>query len=150
MRIVEYFDCDRKEHWLSKISECEWGAGKYLAVLIRDNTISQMLGDAPKVLMLTEGDELISFCTLSQKDDIQPTNLTPWLGFAYTFPCHRGHRYLGKLIEHAERLARDGGAENLYISTGETGLYERYSFAFMGMMKDVHGEDSRVYIKALV
>lgn len=149
MEIIEYFNAEGREHWLAKISESGWSAGEYLSALIRDNTICQMLGDAPKVLMLTEGDELISFCTLSQKDDIQPTDLTPWLGFAYTFPCYRGHRYLGKLIDYAEHLARADGAESLYISTGEQGLYEKYSFVFLGMMKDVRGEDSRVYIKKL-
>ena len=30
--------------------------------------------------------EQISFCTYAEKDDIQPTALTPWIGFVYTFP----------------------------------------------------------------
>ena len=36
-------------------------------------------------------------------------------------------------------------AKDIYISTGETGLYEKYGYQFWKIMKDVHGEDSRVY-----
>ena len=35
--------------------------------------------------------------------------------------------------------------EYLYISTGEVGLYEKYGYSFWKTMKDMHGEDSRVY-----
>ena len=52
--------------------------------------------------MLTDGDELISFCTYAEKDDIQPTEFTPWMGFVYTFPEHRGHHYVGLLMEEVE------------------------------------------------
>lgn len=30
MEIIEYFNTDNKEYWLSKIKECDWGAGQYL------------------------------------------------------------------------------------------------------------------------
>ena len=30
--------------------------------------------------MLVDGENLISFCTFADKDDIQPTELTPWIG----------------------------------------------------------------------
>ncbi len=32
------------------------------------------------MLLLTDGDELVSYCTYAKKDDIQPTDLTPWMG----------------------------------------------------------------------
>ena len=31
-------------------------------------------------MLLTDGDELVSYCTYVKKDDIQPTDLTPWMG----------------------------------------------------------------------
>ena len=37
----------------------------------------------------------------------------------------------------------------IYISTGETGLYEKYGYSFWKMMKDMNGEDSRVYRKEI-
>ena len=42
-------------------------------------------------------------------------------------------------------LAKNDGHKHIYISTGETGLYEKYGYHFWKIMKDVHGEDSRVY-----
>ena len=71
--------------------------------------------------------------------------LTPWVGFVYTFPAFRGNRYMGKLLDYAEVLARGEGHRYIHISTGETGLYEKYGYSFWKTMKDVNGEDSRVY-----
>lgn len=86
-------------------------------------------------------------CTLAPLDDIQPTELSPWIGFVYTFPEYRGHHYAGILLEYAESLACVMGKEYIYISTGHTGLYEKYGYEFFKTEKDVLGEDSRVYRK---
>lgn len=51
------------------------------------------------------------------KDDIQPTDLSPWMGFVYTFPEHRGHHYVGLLMDEVERLAKREGVSEVYIST---------------------------------
>lgn len=59
--------------------------------LLGQETFFKATGENSKVLLLTDGDELISFCTYAEKDDIQPTDLSPWRGFVYTFPEHRGH-----------------------------------------------------------
>ena len=97
--------------------------------------------------MLTDGNELISFCTYAEKDDIQPTELTPWMGFVYTFPEHRGHHYVGLLMEEVERLAIKEGVSEVYISTNHIGLYEKYGCEFKAEMHDMNGELSRVYVK---
>ena len=99
--------------------------------------------------MLVDGGNLVSFCTLSDKDDIQPTELTPWIGWGYTFPEYRGHRYVRRLLNYVEELAKQNEMDNLYISTNHNGLYEKYGYEYFEMMKDIHGEDSRVYVKHL-
>ena len=149
MEIIEYFSTENKEYWLTKLGECEWDAGRMLHRRLSDGSMKQLIGEEAQILLLTDGDNLVSFCTLAPKDDIQPTDLTPWIGFVYTFPSYRGHRYVGKLIRHAEELAKAAGAEKTHISTSHTGLYEKYGYTFFGMMKDVSGEDSRVYVKHL-
>ena len=101
------------------------------------------------MLLLIDGDELISFCTYAQKDDIQPTELTPWVGFIYTFPEHRGHRYIGLLFEEIERLAKEEHITEVYISTNHIGLYEKYGCEYRTQMKDMDGELSRIYIKKI-
>ena len=57
---------------------------------------------------------------------------------------------MGKMLEYAYALAKADGHQYIYISTGEIGLYEKYGYTFWKMMKDIHGEDSRVYITEIV
>lgn len=145
--MIEYHACGRQAHWLEQIRKSDWGAGQYLYELLSENRFRDMVGEKSKVLMLVDEDELISFCTYAEKDDIQPTALTPWVGFVYTFPQYRGHRYAGKLFREIERLAKAGNVQDVFISTNHTGLYEKYGCEFYQMMNDIHGEPSRVYKK---
>ena len=149
MDIIEYFSTDNKEYWLSKIKESDWEAGQFLYELLKSQKLKEYVGENTKVLMLVDGENLISFCTFAEKDDIQPTELTPWIGWVYTFPHYRGHRYIGKLLSYAEALAKTDGINSIYISTNHNGLYEKYGYEFFEMMKDMHGEDSRVYVRYL-
>lgn len=149
MNIIEYFSTDNKEYWLSRIKESDWGAGQFLYELLKKQKLKEYVGENTKVLMLVDGENLISFCTFAEKDDIQPTELTPWIGWVYTFPHYRGHRYVGKLLSYAEALAKTDGINRIYISTDHNGLYEKYGYEFFEMMKDMHGEDSRVYVRYL-
>ena len=149
MKVIEYFTTDKKEHWLSEIKKSDWGAGQFLYQLLSEGRLKQMVGETALVPMLVDGDRLIAFCTFAPKDDIQPTDLFPWIGFVYTFPAYRGHRYAGMLLDYAESIATIMEREYIYISTNHIGLYEKYGYEFYKMEKDIEGEDSRVYRKAL-
>ena len=149
MQVINYFESNRQAHWLEEIRRSDWSAGAFLFDLLSQKTFFDAVGTESRVLLLTEGDELISFCTYAEKDDIQPTELTPWVGFVYTFSEHRGHRYAGKLFEEIERIAKESGIPEVYISTNHTGLYEKYGCEFKTMMNDMDGAPSRVYIKKI-
>jgi hypothetical protein len=145
MKIIEYDGQD--EHWLKEIEKSDWGGGKYLYELLSQGQLKELCGENTKVLLLTEGEKLVSFCTYAMQDDIRDLSLTPWIGFVYTFPAYRGHRHVGKLLGYTEKLAKNDGYTYIYISTLDTGLYEKYGYSFWKTMIDVHGEDSRVYRK---
>lgn len=149
MKIIEYFTCDNKAHWLEEIGKCDWGAGQFLHELLESNSLKETVGETALVPMLVDGDKLVSFCTFAPLDDVQPTDMTPWIGFVYTFLEYRGHHYAGQLFHYAESIATIMGKEYIYISTGHTGLYEKYGYEFFKMDKDIGGEDTRVYRKAL-
>ena len=149
MKIIEYFTSENKKHWLDEMKKCDWGAGQYLHQLLSENSLKRMVGETALVPMLVDGDKLIAFCTFAPLDDIQPTDMSPWIGFVYTFPDYRGHRYLGMLLDYAESIATVMNREYIYISTGHTGLYEKYGYEFYKMDKDIEGEKSRIYRKAL-
>ena len=147
MQVIDYYNCDQPEYWLRQIKQSDWGAGQFLYQLLCENKFYDTVGENSKVLLLTDGDKLISFCTYAEKDDIQPTQLTPWIGFVYTFPEYRGHHYVGKLFAEIEKLAKAEKIHDIYISTNHTGLYEKYGCEFYQMMNDINGEPSRVYRK---
>ena len=149
MQVSNYFEIDNKEHWINEIERSDWRAGAFLGRLLRNDEFFDAVGKDSRVILLTEGDELISYCTFAEKDDIQPTDLTPWVGFVYTFPEHRGHRYAGLLFDEVERLAKKRPAAEVYLSTNHIGLYEKYGWEFFDMMDDMDGEPSRVYVKKI-
>lgn len=149
MRVINYFDSDNQQHWLDELGRSDWRAGAFLRRLLSESTFFDAAGERSRVLLLTDGDELISFCTYAEKDDIQPTELTPWVGFVYTFPAHRGHRYAGLLFDEVERLAKEEGVGEVYLSTDHVGLYEKYGWEYRTMLNDMDGQPSRIYVKRM-
>ena len=149
LNVINYFDSEKQAHWLARIAESDWSAGPFLCRLLREGTFFDAVGQNSRVLLLTEGDELISYCTYAEKDDIQPTDLTPWVGFVYTFPAYRGRRCAGLLFDEVARLARQEGVEAVYLSTNHVGLYEKYGFAYLTELTDLDGKPSRVYVKRI-
>ena len=147
MEIIDYFTTVNQDYWLEEIGKSDWSAGKYLYEIIKNGSILDLIGRSSRLLLLIDGEELISFCTLAEKDDIQPTELSPWMGFVYTFPLYRGNRYIGKLFEMIGCIAEEEGFSKVYISTNEEGLYEKYGCRFINEAKDINGNLSRVYVK---
>ncbi len=145
MTILEYHQSADQPLWLAQIESAGWRAAKYLAGLLKTNRFHELTGEKSRLLLLTEGSALIAFCTYAGHDDIPDTDLTPWAGFVYTFPEYRGKRRMGKLLEHVYHLAKADGFPFVHISTGETGLYEKYGCSFWKTMKDSNGTDSRIY-----
>ena len=145
MDILDYERTVNPEWWLKQIENCDWTAGRYLYTLLRENRFHELAGEKSRLLLLADGARLVSFCTYAEKDDIPDTELTPWIGFVYTAPDYRGRRLMGRLIGKVKELAREDGYDTVYISTGETGLYEKYGAEPAGLMKDSRGEESRIY-----
>ena len=116
---------------------------------LESDKLKQICGDSTEVYMLTDGDKLVSFATLAPQDEIDAPELTPWIGFVYTFPAYRGHRNSGKLIAHVCEVLKSAGTEKVYISTDEVGLYEKYGFTFWQTMLTREGKPTRVYVKKL-
>ncbi len=145
MKIVDFFASPDREHWLAQLRKCDWSAGAFLCGLIDGDKFHTLTGARSKLLLLTDRDRLVSFCTLCEKDEIDDTELTPWVGFVYTYPEYRGRRCFGLLLDEAKRLASEAGYETLYISTDHIGLYEKYGFEYICTLKNRSADDCRVY-----
>ena len=62
MKIKEFFSESNKEHWLGEIQKSDWKAGSYLYTLLQENRLRELCGEDTKLLMLTDGEHLVSFC----------------------------------------------------------------------------------------
>ncbi|MBQ8688204.1 MAG: GNAT family N-acetyltransferase [Ruminococcus sp.] len=147
MEIIDYFSNEQRS-WIDKIRACDWNAAKFLANLLEQNKFHEMLGSG-SLFIMADGEKLVSFCTLTQKDCIDDENLFPWIGFVFTAPEYRGHRYSGELIKHAFNEAKKQGYNKVYLATDHIGLYEKYGFTYMESRIDIYGEESRVYYRKL-
>lgn len=146
MQIIDYFKDGRQQYWLAQIAAYEWRAAKFLANLLEKGELHQNVGKGT-VFLLTDGDKLVSFLTLSERDCVDAPEYTPWIGFVHTAPEYRGHRHIGKLIDHACAAAREHGAARVYLCTDHVGLYEKYGFTYLENRVCVDGEDGRVYVR---
>ena len=90
MEIKEYFSTKYQAHWLEEIRQSDWSAGQFLYELLSKNEIHEFCGNHVRLFLLTEGKKLVSFCTLSDIDDIKNTDLGPWIGFVYTWIMRAG------------------------------------------------------------
>ena len=75
--------------------KCSWGAGKYLAELMRKSFFK----DWERVFAAFEDEEPVGFCTLTEKDELLPKYpYTPLIGFVFVDELHRGKRISEKMI----------------------------------------------------
>ena len=148
MKIIDYFMDNRQLHWLEQIAGYEWRAAKYLAQILREGSFHTLLGRGT-LYLLTEGDTLVSFLTLAERDCIDAPEMRPWIGFVHTAPSYRGRKCAGVLLDHAVKMAGENGAAQVYICTDHVGLYEKYGFDYMENRVSIYGEDSRVYVRRL-
>ena len=148
MKIIEYFEADLscQQFLLQGLRQCDWGAGKFLLNLLEEQKFAETLGDPGKLFFLLDGENVVSFLTLTGQDCIAAPDFTPWIGFVFTFPAYRGHRYAGLLLDHARKCAASNGFPFVFLASGHSGLYEKYGFSYWGNLPDIHGEDSRIYI----
>ena len=148
MEIINYFESGDREHWLAEIKKSDWRAASVLAGCLEDGTFFEKLGDGV-LLLLTDGNRLVSYLTFSYQDCVDDKSLYPWIGFVFTSHEYRGHRYAGRLIGRCEELAREHNVKNIYVCTDHTGVYEKYGFDYKENRVDIYGDDSRIYVKSI-
>ena len=151
MRIVEFNSLDKAEkaNFVSQMELCDWDAGRYLAWMLKSEKLQECCGEYADAYFAVEGDTLCSFCTFADFDEIESETMKPWMGFVYTFPAFRGHRFSGVLADYTAKKASDMGFKKLYVSSEEKGLYEKYGFTFIETMHSIHGYDTGVFVREL-
>lgn len=151
MEIIEFYkqDEEKRKNLIKQMEQTGWDAGDYLAEMLRDDTFHSNCGEQAETLVLMEGEQVASFCTYADFDEIESDTMKPWIGFVFTFPQFRGQRCAGKLIDYAINLAIKDGFKKIYVSSEETGLYEKYGFDFLEWQTSVHGYETKIFTKTL-
>jgi predicted acetyltransferase len=149
MKIISFNECNNKDYWMEQILKSDWDARLFLDRAYKEKEIRALFGKHLDILLLVENDQLISYCTYAEFDEIQPTELTPWVGFVYTFPKYRGNRYMGLIFEEISKLAQSDNYSYIYLSTNHTSVYEKYGFEFYQILNDIQGHPSRIYRKKI-
>lgn len=147
MEIISYFNSSNKQTVIDLIEGCDWGAAKFLAQLLKEDRFFEMLGGEGDTYLLMDGDKLVSFLTLTKQDVIRDESMFPWIGFVFTQPEYRGHRYSEKLMNYAENVAKEQGHTHVYVATDHVGLYEKYGYEYLENRVGYWGEESRVLRK---
>lgn len=146
MHVLNFYESEDQQALIGKIEQGDWRAAKYLAKLLRKGNFQQATGGGT-VYLLMDGENIVSFVTLTRQDCIADETLYPWLGFFYTFPAYRGHRYGCRLLEYASQEAKKQGHKQVHLATDHVSLYEKYGFTYLENRIDIYGEDSRIYVK---
>lgn len=146
MEILEFgkLNKENQKFWLKQIKSCEWWQGQELYKHLKKDTLFQARGENC-VYLLTEGENLLAFLMLADISNVQPTNLTKWIGYVYTYPEYRGKRFIERLIQRAKEDAKAQGYNNLYVSTDIVGLYEKFGFQFFKDATTVYNTPTKIY-----
>ena len=148
MEILELNTIGEQKLWADRIRLCDWGAAKLLADLIEQDKFNESLG-VGSLFIMADGEKIVSFCTLSQRDCVKDDMLFPWIGFVFTAPEYRGNRYSGRLIDFVCNKAKEQGYKKVYIATDHIGLYEKYGFTNIESRTDIYGEEARIYYRII-
>ncbi len=108
-----------------------------------------MLGGEGELFVMLDGENLVSFLTLTKQDVVIDESMYPWIGFVFTVPEFRGHRYSEKLMNHAEEVAKCKGFDKVYVATDHIGLYEKFGYEYLENRIGYWGDDNRVLCKNL-
>lgn len=99
----------------------------------------------PQWYVLEKDNQLIGCAGLVSNDFISRMDLMPWLCALYVEEEHRCNGYASLLLEKARTDAYRAGYEQLYLSTGHIGFYEKKGYTYLGQGYHPWGEESRIY-----
>lgn len=125
---------------------CPWSAGPYLAREMREGKYSGF----ERVAALIADGRIAGFCNFTAQDELPPEyGFSPFIGFVYVESACRGHRYSQRMLEAVERYAADCGFKNVYLMSGEKGLYEKYGYTLIGMYPTIFGTRDMLFEKQI-
>lgn len=121
---------------------CSWKAGPVLAEKMNENQFSSW----ERVCAVCVDRKIVGFCTFTEKDELPDAYMfTPFIGFVFVDEAHRGKRLSEQMIRCVAAYAREIGYQNIYLMSGEVGLYEKYGFIKLGNYPTIYGSVDQLF-----
>lgn len=131
--ILEYFEDEYQEYWRNEIKRAEFSDSEYLYKLLNENELKNTFGEKSKLYMLTDGESLISFCVLAQKNnsgnDFNTSLETGWINFLFTFPSYRNQKYQNILVDEVCNFAKEIGYSSINVISEDKSFFESLGFS---------------------
>ena len=125
---------------------CSWKAGHYLAKRMKENAFLSW----ERVVAICDGEIVVGFCTLTEKDELPDRfDYKPFIGYIFVDERFRGNRYSEKMINQVEVYAKELGYAQVYIMSGERGLYEKFGFVKLGDCVTIYGVVDQLFQKTI-
>ena len=93
--------------------------------------------------------QIVGMVTIMKSDYYPLPEIFPWISTIFVSEKYRGNRISGKLIEFANRYAKDIGFNNTYIPTEYIGLYEKFGYRYVKDIVNYGNGIDRLYGKEL-
>lgn len=131
------------EETISLANRCLWRAGPLLAEKMKKNDFKEW----ERVCAACVGGKVAGFCIVAEKDELpEKYPFTPFIGFVFVAEEYRGKRLPKKMIQHGAAYACHLGYEQIYIMSGEIGLYEKYGFVKLGDFETIYGNVDQLFV----
>jgi len=139
-------DTPLAEEFLHFVENCSWTEVRdHIAGLIRGWEFT----DWETMFAAVKDGKIVGMASLLKTDYYPLPEIFPWVSCVFVEKEYRGNRISGKLIDAANRYAKEQGFAKTYIPTEHTGLYERYGYTYVRDIVNYGGGTDRLYMKTL-
>ena len=145
---------------IQKIEQGTDGARKLLCYVqqfswleVKEHTVARIRAwsfeDWETPFAAVDGDKIVGMATIAKNDYYPLPEFFPWISTIFVSEAYRGGRISEKLIDFANRYAKENGFERTYIPTAIVGLYEKYGYRYLKDIVNYGGKIDRLYVKEL-
>lgn len=97
---------------------------------------------------ITNG-QIVGIAFTRKKDYYPLPEIYPWVSGIFVTEAYRGHRISEKLIDFANKYAKENGFNKTYIPSIHIGLYEKYGYRYLRDIVNYGNGTDRLYVKEI-
>ena len=134
------------QEFLHFVENCSWTEVRdHIAGLIREWKFT----DWETIFAAVKDGRIVGMASVLKTDYYPLPEIFPWVSCVFVEKPYRGQRISEKLIDAANRYAKEQGFTRTYIPTEHKGLYERYGYTYVKDIVNYGGGTDRLYVKNL-